>query len=95
MSLTIEQVQHIANLARLELDDDELARYRDQISTILDHFSQLQDLKTENIPPTSSASEEGSKLRLDQPRVGLELGDLLKNAPDTNSHQFRVPPIFK
>lgn len=95
MSLSIEQVQHIANLARLELTDEELARYREQISTILDHFKALQAIDTEAVPPTSNISTSDSTLRTDQPRPGLDLDDLLRNAPDTDERQFRVPPIFE
>ena len=95
MSLTIEQVRHIANLARLELTDEELARYREQISSILAHFEQLQAIDTGAIPPTSSVSSGESTLRADQSRPGLELNELLQNAPDTDDRQFRVPPIFE
>ena len=95
MSLTIEQVQHIANLARLELTDEELVRYREQLSSILAHFEQLQAIDTAAIPPTSNVSSGESTLRVDQPRPGLELQELLHNAPDTNNRQFRVPPIFE
>ena len=95
MSLTIEQVQHIANLARLELTDEELARYREQISSILAHFEELQAIDTEAIPPTSSVSSGESTLRVDQSRPGLELQELLRNAPDTDERQFSVPPIFE
>ena len=95
MSLTYEQVQHIANLARLELTDEEIARYREQISSILAHFEQLQAIDTEAIPPTASVSPAESTLRADQSRPGLELKTLLNNAPDTDERQFRVPPIFE
>jgi aspartyl-tRNA(Asn)/glutamyl-tRNA(Gln) amidotransferase subunit C len=95
MSLTLEQVQHIANLARLELTDEELARYREQIASILAHFEQLQALDTEAIPPTASVSAGESTLRADQSHSGLELDELLQNAPETAKRQFRVPPIFE
>jgi aspartyl-tRNA(Asn)/glutamyl-tRNA(Gln) amidotransferase subunit C len=95
MSLTIEQVKHIANLARLELNEEELVRYREQISSILAHFEQLQALDTEDIPPTASVSAVESTLRADQSRPGLVLDALLQNAPDTDDNQFRVPPIFE
>jgi aspartyl-tRNA(Asn)/glutamyl-tRNA(Gln) amidotransferase subunit C len=94
MPLTLEQVQHIANLARLELTEAEIARYRDQLSAILDYFQQLDAADTENIPPTSNVSVTESPLRADRTRPGLDLADLLKNAPDTEEHQFRVPPVF-
>ena len=95
MKLTIEQVQHIANLARLELTEEELARYRDQISSILAHFEQLQAIDTESIPPTASVSTGDSALRADQSRAGLELEELLRNAPERGGSQFQVPPIFE
>lgn len=94
-SLTHEQIQHIANLARLELSEEELIRYRDQLSSILDHFQQLQTLDTENIPPTASVTAGQSPLRDDEPRPGLPLDELLQNAPECQDRQFRVPPVFE
>ncbi|NIV31624.1 MAG: Asp-tRNA(Asn)/Glu-tRNA(Gln) amidotransferase subunit GatC, partial [Anaerolineae bacterium] len=52
MKLTREEVQHIAELARLALSDEELALYQEQLSAILEHFERLQELDTELIPPT-------------------------------------------
>ena len=95
MSISIEQIHHIANLARLDLTDEELARYREQISTILDHFEQLQSIDTSTIPPTFNISSGKSTLRPDQSHPGLDLDDLLRNAPETDQQQFRVPPIFE
>jgi len=95
MSLTLEEVQHIANLARLELTDDELSRYRAQLSAILDYFQQLQAIATDDIPPTTSGFDLIAALREDQVRPGLELEDLLSNAPEVEDDQFRVPPIFE
>jgi aspartyl-tRNA(Asn)/glutamyl-tRNA(Gln) amidotransferase subunit C len=94
MSLTIEQVQHIANLARLELTDDELARYRDQLSAILDYFQQLEAVDTEDIPSISSILSAEKSLRTDEAQPGLALADLLQNAPEMDEKQFRVPPVF-
>jgi aspartyl-tRNA(Asn)/glutamyl-tRNA(Gln) amidotransferase subunit C len=94
-TLTLEQIQHIASLARLELTDGELARYRDQLSSILDHFEQLQTLETENILPTASVSNEQATLRADEPRPGLNLNELLQNASQSEQRQFRVPPVFE
>lgn len=95
MTLTLEQVQHIANLARLELTAAELARYRNQLSAILDYFQQLDAVDTENIPPTSGVSANANPLREDQSRPSMDLADLLKNAPETEGQQFRVPPVFE
>lgn len=95
MSLTFAQVQHIANLARLDLNDEELERYREQLSSILDYFQQLQTLDTENIPPTTGVSTEEATLRVDEPHPGLNLDELLQNAPKSDQRQFQVPPVFE
>jgi len=95
MSLPLEQVQHIANLARLELTEAELSRFRQQLSAILDYFQQLQAIDTDQIPPTTSGSELESAMRTDQVLPGLDLKDLVRNAPDIKEDQFRVPPVFE
>ena len=94
MTLTIEQVEHIAELARLELTNEEKIRYRGQLSDILDYFQQLQGVDTDDISPTAGLAVDRSPLRADEPRPGLEREALLKNAPDTEEHQFKVPPVF-
>ena len=94
MSLTLQEVEHIANLARLDLTDDEKARYREQLSAILDYFAQLRELDTAAIPPTSSVALH-SVLRDDEPRPGLSQEELLRNAPQTEAGQFRVPPVLE
>ncbi len=95
MSLTLEEVEHIADLARLRLTDDEKARYRQQLSAILDYVVQLQELDTSGISPTSSVLPPRSVLRPDVPRPGLTTGSLLSNAPQVESDQFRVPPVLE
>ena len=95
MTLTIEEVEHIAALARLKLTDEEKARYREQLSAILDYAARLQSLDTAGIPPTSSVLPPRTVLRPDEPRPGLRREDLLANAPDTIDDQFRVPPVLE
>ena len=95
MSLTLDDVKHIANLARLELREDELIRYREQLSAILDYFQQLERLDTDKIPPTTSVSAGQPSLRDDQISPGLALDELLRNAPASEERLFRVPPVFE
>jgi aspartyl-tRNA(Asn)/glutamyl-tRNA(Gln) amidotransferase subunit C len=95
MTLTIEEVEHIANLARLRLTPEEKERYRQQLSAILDYAARLQALDTSEIPPTSSVLPPRSVLRPDQPQPGLSLEELLRNAPETEAKQFRVPPVLE
>jgi aspartyl-tRNA(Asn)/glutamyl-tRNA(Gln) amidotransferase subunit C len=95
MSLSREEVEHIAELARLELTPEQVILYQKQLSAILDYFSQLQALDTSDIPPTASLLPAGSGLRSDESRPGLMLDELLANAPQVTDDQFRVPPVLE
>lgn len=95
MTLTIEQVEHFARLARLRLSDEEKSLYRQQLSQILDYAARLQELDTTGIPPTSSVLPPHSILRKDESRPGMKLDDLFANAPQMEDDQFRVPPVLE
>ncbi len=94
MTLTIAEVEHIAALARLKLSEEEKARYTEQLSAILDYATRLQGLDTGGIPPTSSVLPPRSVLRPDEVTPGLTPSELLKNAPQAEQDQFRVPPVL-
>ena len=94
MKLTIEEVEHIAALARLELTDAEKQRYAEQLSDILGYAARLDELATDQIPPTASVLDMQLRLRDDRARPGLSTEDVLKNAADTKDDQFQVPPIL-
>ena len=95
MSLTFEEVEHIALLARLDLSLEEKQRYQQQISDILEYVAQLQKLDTRDILPISSHLPPQSRLRADVPREGLSQDRALENAPDLEADQFKVPPVFE
>ena len=95
MKLSLDEVEHIAELARLRLSEDEKARYREQLSEILDYAARLQAVDTSEISPTSSVLPARSVLRKDEPRPGLSLEEALRNAPETEKGQFRVPPVLE
>jgi aspartyl-tRNA(Asn)/glutamyl-tRNA(Gln) amidotransferase subunit C len=95
MPLTLQEVEHIAKLARLELTDEEKNRYREQLSAILDHVAQLQKLDTSAVPPLAGMSGSESHLRPDAPRPGLTPDALFKNAPAHENGQFKIPPVFE
>lgn len=95
MILTIDEVRHIANLARLELTEDELNEYCDQLSAILEHFQNLQQVDTSAVHHTSLNSNQPGSLRQDEVIPGLSLNQLLANAPDIDADQFSVPPVFE
>ncbi len=95
MSLTKDEVEHIAALARLELTEEEKARYREQLSAILDYAARLQTLDTSHIPPTSTVLAKRSVLRKDVAEQGLSAEEILRNAPSAEQNQFRVPPVLE
>ncbi len=95
MKLSLTEVEHIANLARLDLTAEEKEQYRQQLSAILEHVARLQELDTEGIPPTSSVLPGAVRLRNDEPGLSLPVDDVLANAPDQKKAQFRVPPVLE
>lgn len=92
--LTLQEVEGIANLARLSLTDEEKRRFQDQLSTILDYVAALQELDTEAVPPTTSALPLDNVMLPDEVRPCLSVEEALANAPDTADNQFRVKPIL-
>ena len=94
MRLTPEEIEHIALLAHLELSPAEKELYREQLSSILDHVARLQKLDTSHISPTSSVLPPRSRLREDEIKAGLSKDQALRNSPDENRGQFRVPPVL-
>ena len=95
MALTQQEVEHIARLARLELTDGQKARYREQLSAILDYIAKLRQLDTQDVPPTAGGGLTQMILRPDETRPGLSTEALLKNAPQAEDDQFKIPPVFE
>lgn len=95
MTLSLQEVEHIARLARLELTSEQKSLYREQLQTILDHVAKLQELDTQDVLPTASVSVTQMPLRIDEARSGLSQEALLKNAPRQVDGQFEIPPVFE
>lgn len=94
MKLTIEEVEHIASLARLNLTEAEKQQYAAQLSEILDYAAKLDELDTEHIPPTTRVLDTPLRLREDEAKPGLSQEEVLQNASETQDAQFRVPPVM-
>jgi aspartyl-tRNA(Asn)/glutamyl-tRNA(Gln) amidotransferase subunit C len=93
MPLSRDEVRHVAMLARVGLEPGDEAFYAEQLSGILDHIDRLQQLDTEDIPPTAQVVEIESRLRDDEPRPSLTQEEALANAPAAVNGFFRVPSI--
>jgi len=94
MALTLEQVRHIARLARLRLTAEEERRYAEQLSAILDYAERLKRVDTADIPPTAGVQGLPAPLRPDTPRPSLPRERALANAPAIADGMFLVPPIL-
>jgi aspartyl-tRNA(Asn)/glutamyl-tRNA(Gln) amidotransferase subunit C len=92
VAITREEVLHVAQLARLELSDEEVERFRDQLSAILEAVSKVSELDLSDIPPTSHPLEIANTWAEDEPRPSLTLDEVFANAPDRDDDHFRVPP---
>ena len=93
MPLSKDEVRHVAVLARIDLEPGDEEFYAGQLSGILAHIDRLQQLDTEDIPPTAQVVEIASRLRVDEPRPSLTQEEALANAPATADGFFRVPAI--
>ena len=94
MELSHEEVRRIAELARLDLTDDEVALYAQQLSSILQHFQRLQAIDTSHIEPTASVLPLKNVFREDKALPPLSPNEVVANAPDKVDHQFRVSAVL-
>ena len=92
MAITREEVLHVARLARLELTDDEVERFREQLSAILEAVSKVSELDLAGVPPTSHPLELVNSWDEDEPHPCLTLDEAFANAPDRDEDFFRSPP---
>jgi aspartyl-tRNA(Asn)/glutamyl-tRNA(Gln) amidotransferase subunit C len=89
-----ETVEHIAELAKLKLTEDEINLYAEQLSAILDYAESLQEIDTSAIPPTASVLPLRNVLRPDVAQPSLPRDEALANTADQADGQFRVDAIL-
>jgi aspartyl-tRNA(Asn)/glutamyl-tRNA(Gln) amidotransferase subunit C len=95
MPLTTKDVEHIALLAHLKLGEQELARYRHQLESILDFADKLRKVDTSHISPTTTVLPLRSVVRDDEIGESLLASDALANAVERDRNMFRIPPVFE
>jgi len=95
MKITRSEVEHVALLARLQFDEDQLELFVNQLNAILDYFDKLQDLDTRNCEPTSHVVAIQNAFRNDAEDSFSEKELLLKNAPSEEQGCFKVPKIIE
>ena len=102
-NVTIGDVRRVAELANLELTPEEEPRMQRDLSAILGHIAQLNELDTENIPPMAQvgeilggiALENGETLRADVVRPSVDRAAVMASAPESDGRFFKVPKVIE
>ncbi len=88
-------VRHVAELARLELTEDEITLFAGQLAAVLEYAAQLQEVDTAEVPPTATVLPLRSVMRADEPRPSLPVAVALTNAPEAGDGFFRVHAVLE
>jgi aspartyl-tRNA(Asn)/glutamyl-tRNA(Gln) amidotransferase subunit C len=95
VSITLDDVAHIAQLARVRLSPDEIERLSRQLSGILDHFAALSAVNTEGVEPTAHPLPLANVMREDSVAPSLPRDDVLANAVATEDGYIRVRAVLE
>jgi aspartyl-tRNA(Asn)/glutamyl-tRNA(Gln) amidotransferase subunit C len=93
--ITIDQVRHVARLARLELSATEEQSLQSDLSAILAYVDKLNQLNTEEVEPTAQVGESGTPMRDDEITNRPAAEEMLANAPARSRDWFKVPKIIE
>ncbi|MBU1672760.1 MAG: Asp-tRNA(Asn)/Glu-tRNA(Gln) amidotransferase subunit GatC [Actinobacteria bacterium] len=94
MAVSIEDVEHVAKLARLHLTGEEKETIRRQLSDVLEHARVISEVDTSGVPPTSHALPLVNVYREDEARPSLDPDEVVSNAAWAVEHSFKVPRIL-
>ncbi len=95
MKISLEEIRHLAHLARLEFKEEEMKSMQGDMDKILGFVAKIDELDLEGVKPLVYLSEERNILREDRSETLLTKDEALKNAPDKDSDYFRVPKVLK
>jgi aspartyl-tRNA(Asn)/glutamyl-tRNA(Gln) amidotransferase subunit C len=95
MSISLDEVRHVARLARLQLDETEMLSLQGELNALLGHFADIQSIRTTGIEPTSHAVVIQNVWSSDVPLVCLPREEALRNAPVSKAGLFVVPMIIE
>ena len=93
--ITIDEVKHVANLARLAITEEEAEKFATQLDAIITFAEQLNGLDTDHVEPTSHVLDIKNVFREDVAGEGLPVEDVVRNAPDHEDGQIKVPAIIE
>ena len=95
MAITLKDVEHVANLARLEFSDEEKKTLMNQLNRILEYMEKLNELDTSKVEPLSHVIPLTNVFREDKVKPSLSVSDVLKNAPAKTDKFFKVPKVIE
>jgi aspartyl-tRNA(Asn)/glutamyl-tRNA(Gln) amidotransferase subunit C len=93
VSISREDVLHVAELSRLQIPEQEVERVREQLGAILEAVGKVSELDLEDVEPTSHPLDIVNAWAEDEPRPSLPREEALANAPDPADGSFRVPAV--
>lgn len=93
--ISLDEVKHVANLARLAISEEEAEKFQKQLDAIISFAELLNEVDTEEIEPTSHVLDMKNIMREDIAQKGLPVEEVLKNAPDHQDGQVKVPSIIE
>lgn len=94
MAITRSEVEAVAELAKLQVTDDQIAHYTEQLNRILEYVEKLNEVDTSDVPPTASVLPLTNVLREDAPGPALPPEKVTANAADAEANQFRVSAVL-
>lgn len=95
MKIIADEVRHVAELARLKIDETDLERFAVQLGSILEYVESLKKVDTAGVAPTAHAVLTRSAFRSDEEHQSIDRDRALENAPDTENGFFVVPKIIE
>ena len=95
MAISTRQIEHLADLAHLDISEAEMEKYADEISAILDYFTQLNELDTAAVEPLAQVFDLQNSVRDDEPSKSGNRNRVLAEAPELADKQIKVPPVFE
>ncbi|MBS4191844.1 Asp-tRNA(Asn)/Glu-tRNA(Gln) amidotransferase subunit GatC [Bacillus sp. FJAT-49705] len=93
--ISTDQVKHVANLARLAITEEEAEMFKKQLDAMISFAEELNEINTDHVEPTSHVLDMKNVMREDKPQKGLPQSEVLKNAPEHQDGQVKVPSIIE
>ena len=92
--ITIQDVEHVAKLARLDLTEEEKVKFSKQLGDVLKYVEQMNEVDTSNVEPLSHVVDFNNVMREDEIHYDCSKEELMMNAPEEENGFFKVPKIY-